>query len=38
MYQQRNRLTIQSVAPTGEAAENNAWKALELAKMSVIGL
>ncbi|TCQ73062.1 hypothetical protein EDF68_11926 [Ochrobactrum sp. BH3] len=32
-----DRLTIQSVAPTGEAAENNARRALEIAKKSVIG-
>ncbi|ERM01933.1 hypothetical protein Q644_02680 [Brucella intermedia 229E] len=32
-----DRLTIQSAAPTEEAAENNARKALEIAKKSVIG-
>lgn len=32
-----DRLTIQSVAPTEETAENNARKALEIAKKHVIG-
>ncbi|PRA48179.1 hypothetical protein CQ062_22545 [Ochrobactrum sp. MYb68] len=32
-----DRLTIQSAAPTKETAENNARKALEIAKKSVIG-
>lgn len=32
-----DRLTIQSVAPTEGAAENNARRALEIAKKSVIG-
>ncbi|MFK3668312.1 hypothetical protein ACI2JN_24045 [Ochrobactrum teleogrylli] len=32
-----DRLTIQSAAPTEEAAENNARKALEIAKKSIIG-
>ncbi|WP_248127577.1 hypothetical protein [Brucella pituitosa] len=32
-----DRLTIQSAAPTEETAENNARKALEIAKKSIIG-